>query len=220
MRWNISKPRPRVMRQPVSVSIRRSCLVRSKLYFESHLLGVGALLQLIHAGTIWCEPASRWEAVQRAADAAGLFFPLDWRPRVMPDRRQSVDQRRGQSRTSVRHGARLGLGNRGRESGAARSSIHLRKIIKNNSRFDVRQLFIGSEGTLEIVAARSGVASSPRGRGPESDAVELARLLVSVRARIGLRPADERGRGQKPDGRGARLRGRRTSLRAPMISAA
>ncbi len=35
----------------------------------------------------------------------------------------------------------------------ARSSTALRKVIKNNTGYDVRQLFIGAEGTLGIITA-------------------------------------------------------------------
>ncbi|MDO9638333.1 MAG: FAD-binding oxidoreductase [Pseudotabrizicola sp.] len=91
------------------------------------------------------------EVIQRAADAAGFFYPLDLG-----------------ARGSCQIGGNLGTnagGNRVIRYGMARESVlgleyalpdgtlvtSLNKMIKNNAGYDLKQLFIGSEGTLGII---------------------------------------------------------------------
>ena len=63
------------------------------------------------AGTITVEAGVAMEAVQKAADAADLFFPArPGRSRFLPDRRQRLDQCRRQPRAALWHGARPGAG--------------------------------------------------------------------------------------------------------------
>jgi FAD/FMN-containing dehydrogenase len=107
----------------------------------------------VAAATITVEAGVAMESVQRAADAAELFFPLDLG-----------------GRGSCQIGGNLATnagGNRVLRFGMARDLVlgieavlpdgtlidALRKVIKNNTGYDLRQLFIGSEGTLGIITA-------------------------------------------------------------------
>lgn len=107
----------------------------------------------VAAGTITVEAGVTMEAVQRAADAVGLFFPLDLG-----------------GRGSCQIGGNLSTnagGNRVLRFGMARDLVlgieavlpdgtvidALRKVIKNNAGYDVKQLFIGAEGTLGVITA-------------------------------------------------------------------
>ncbi len=104
-------------------------------------------------GAITVEAGAVMEAVQKAADDADLFFPLDLG-----------------GRGSCQIGGNLSTnagGNRVLQFGMARDLVmgieavladgtvidSLRKVIKNNTGYDLRQLFIGSEGTLGIITA-------------------------------------------------------------------
>ena len=67
------------------------------------------------ASTMTVEAGATLQAVQEAADAAGLLYPLDiGGPRLMCDRRQHLDQCRGQPRAALRHDARSRARPRGR----------------------------------------------------------------------------------------------------------
>jgi FAD/FMN-containing dehydrogenase len=105
----------------------------------------------VAAGTITVEAGVTMEAVQQAADAAGLFFPLDLG-----------------GRGSCQIGGNLSTnagGNRVLRFGMARDLVlgveavlpdgtvidALRKVIKNNTGYDIKQLFIGAEGTLGVI---------------------------------------------------------------------
>jgi FAD/FMN-containing dehydrogenase len=107
----------------------------------------------VAAGTITVEAGVTMEAVQQAADAAGLFFPLDLG-----------------GRGSCQIGGNLSTnagGNRVLRFGMARDLVlgveavlpdgtlidALRKVIKNNAGYDIKQLFIGAEGTLGVITA-------------------------------------------------------------------
>jgi FAD/FMN-containing dehydrogenase len=105
------------------------------------------------AGTITVQAGVAMETVQQTADAAGLFFPLDLG-----------------GRGSCQIGGNLSTnagGNRVLRFGMARDLVlgveavlpdgtvidALRKVIKNNTGYDLKQLFIGSEGTLGVITA-------------------------------------------------------------------
>jgi FAD/FMN-containing dehydrogenase len=105
------------------------------------------------AATITVEAGVTMQAVQQAADAAGLFFPLDLG-----------------GRGSCQIGGNLSTnagGNRVLRFGMARDLVlgveavlpdgtvidALRKVIKDNAGYDLKQLFIGSEGTLGVITS-------------------------------------------------------------------
>jgi len=103
------------------------------------------------AGTITVEAGVAMEAVQKAADAADLFFPLDLGGRGSCQIGGNISTNAGGNRV-LRYGMARDLV-LGVEAVLADGTVidALRKVIKNNSGYDLRQLFIGAEGTLGIV---------------------------------------------------------------------
>jgi FAD/FMN-containing dehydrogenase len=99
--------------------------------------------------TVWA--GTPLEAVQRAADAAGLYFALDLGARGSCAIGGNLSTNAGGNRV-IRYGmARelvLGL-----EWVLPDGTIvtSLNKMMKNNAGYDLKQLFIGSEGTLGII---------------------------------------------------------------------
>ncbi len=91
--------------------------------------------------------------MQRAADAAGLFFPLDLGGRGSCQIGGNLSTNAGGNRV-LRFGMARDLV-LGIEAVLADGTVidALRKVIKNNSGYDVKQLFIGAEGTLGIITA-------------------------------------------------------------------
>ena len=105
------------------------------------------------ASTITVEAGVVMEAVQKAAAAAGLFFPLDLGGRGSCQIGGNVSTNAGGNRV-LRFGmARdLVLGIEAvLADGTVINSLH--KVLKNNTGYDLRQLFIGAEGTLGIITA-------------------------------------------------------------------
>jgi FAD/FMN-containing dehydrogenase len=103
------------------------------------------------AGTITVDAGVTMETVQKAADAAELFFPLDLGGRGTCQIGGNISTNAGGNRV-LRYGMARDLV-LGVEAVLADGTVidALRKVIKNNSGYDVRQLFIGAEGTLGIV---------------------------------------------------------------------
>ena len=105
------------------------------------------------AGTITVEAGVVMEAVQKAAEASDFFFPLDLGGRGSCQIGGNISTNAGGNRV-LRFGMARDLV-LGVEAVLADGTVidALRKIIKNNTGYDLRQLFIGSEGTLGIVTA-------------------------------------------------------------------
>ena len=105
------------------------------------------------AGTITVEAGVVMEAVQKAADAAELFFPLDIGGRGSCQIGGNVSTNAGGNRV-LRFGMARDLV-LGVEAVLADGTVinALNKVIKNNAGYDLRQLFIGSEGTLGVISA-------------------------------------------------------------------
>jgi FAD/FMN-containing dehydrogenase len=131
------------------------------------------------------------EAVQQAADAAGFLFPLDLGARGSCTIGGNLSTNAGGNRV-IRYGMVrdmvLGL-----EAVLADGTVvgGLNKMIKNNAGYDLKHLFIGSEGTLGVIT-RVVLRLYPK---PASKMVALcavqdypAVLQVLNAARTGLGP--------------------------------
>jgi FAD/FMN-containing dehydrogenase len=105
------------------------------------------------ASTMTVEAGTVLETVQKAADAAGLFFPLDLGGRGSCQIGGNLSTNAGGNRV-LRFGMARDLV-LGIEAVLADGTViaALNKVMKNNTGYDVRQLFIGSEGTLGIITA-------------------------------------------------------------------
>lgn len=101
--------------------------------------------------TITAQAGVTIEALHRAAEAAGLTYPVDLGARGSATVGGTIATNAGGNRT-LRWGMTrdrvLGL-----EAVLADGTVvsSLNKLVKNNTGYDLKQLFIGSEGTLGIV---------------------------------------------------------------------
>ena len=105
--------------------------------------------------TMIVEAGATIQAVQEAAEAAGLFYPVDWGARGSATVGGSLATnaggnrviRWGMTRDSVL-GAEVAL--------ADGTLLHgLNTLVKNNAGYDLKDMFVGSEGTLGIITAAS-----------------------------------------------------------------
>ena len=103
------------------------------------------------AATITVEAGVAMETVQKTADAAELFFPLDLGGRGSCQIGGNLSTNAGGNRV-LRFGMARDLV-LGVEAVLADGTVidSLRKVMKNNTGYDLRQLFIGAEGTLGII---------------------------------------------------------------------
>jgi FAD/FMN-containing dehydrogenase len=103
------------------------------------------------AGTMTVLAGTPLELVQRAADEAGFFFPLDLGSRGSCAIGGNLSTNAGGNRV-LRYGMAREL-TLGLEvvlpDGTVMSSLN--KMLKNNAGYDLKHLFIGSEGTLGII---------------------------------------------------------------------
>jgi len=111
-----------------------------------------AIEEIDHAAaTMTVQAGAPLELVQNAADAAGLFFPLDLGARGSCQIGGNAATNAGGVRV-LRYGMMrelvLGL-----EAVLADGTIisSLNKMLKNNAAYDLKHLFIGSEGTLGVI---------------------------------------------------------------------
>src|SRR5579863_10319163 len=105
------------------------------------------------SATMTVEAGVVMEALQRAAEGAGLFFPLDLGGRGSCQIGGNLSTNAGGNRV-----LRFGMARElvlGLEAVLADGTVisSLSKVIKNNTGYDLRQLFIGSEGTLGVITA-------------------------------------------------------------------
>src|SRR6185295_10928865 len=91
------------------------------------------------------------ETVQRAADDAGFFFPLDLGARGSCAIGGNLSTNAGGNRV-IRYGMTRDLV-LGLEAVLPDGTIvtSLNKMLKNNAGYDLKQLFIGTEGTLGVI---------------------------------------------------------------------
>ena len=103
------------------------------------------------AGTMTVLAGTPLELVQRAADAAGFFFPLDLGARGSCTIGGNLSTNAGGNRV-IRYGMARDMA-LGLEvvlpDGSVMSSLN--KMLKNNAGYDLKHLFIGSEGSLGII---------------------------------------------------------------------
>lgn len=103
------------------------------------------------AQTMTAQAGVTMQQAQEAADAAGLFFPVDIGARGTCQVGGFVSTNAGGTKV-IRYGttrdAVLGL-----EAVLANGTVlsSMNRYIKNNSGFDLKQLFIGSEGVLGVI---------------------------------------------------------------------
>ncbi len=103
------------------------------------------------AGTMTVQAGVVLERVQVAADEAGMFFPLDLGGRGTAQVGGNASTNAGGNRV-VRYGMMRALV-LGAEWVMADGTVvtSLNKMIKNNAGYDLKQMFIGSEGTLGVI---------------------------------------------------------------------
>ena len=142
------------------------------------------------AMTLTARAGTPLQTVQEAAEAAGLFFPVDFGARgsatvggiVSTNAGGNRVLRYGMTRASV-----LGL-----EVVLADGTVvsSLNKMLKNNAGYDLKQLFVGAEGTLGVVT-RAVFQLQPRPAWTGlaivalADFAAAAALLASARATLG-----------------------------------
>jgi FAD/FMN-containing dehydrogenase len=104
-----------------------------------------------YASTMTVEAGVVLETVQKLADEAGFMFPLDLGGRGSCQVGGNASTNAGGNRV-LRYGMMRDLV-LGVEAVLADGTVisSLSKVIKNNSGYDLRQFFIGSEGTLGVI---------------------------------------------------------------------
>ena len=142
------------------------------------------------AGTIVVEAGAVLEAVQQAADRADMLFPLDIGGRGSCTIGGNISTNAGGNRV-LRYGMTremvLGL-----EAVLADGTVlsSMNHMIKNNTGYDLKQLFIGAEGSLGVVT-RAVLKLAPKPLSQQTALCALAdydavlRLLGLARARLG-----------------------------------
>lgn len=106
-------------------------------------------------GTILVQSGTPLEVIQKAADAADMVFPLDLGARGTATIGGNLSTNAGGNRV-IRYGMTRDL-TLGIEAVLADGTIisSLNRFIKNNTGYDLKQLFIGSEGTLGLITRAS-----------------------------------------------------------------
>ena len=141
------------------------------------------------SGTITVEAGAVLEAVQQVAERADMLFPLDIGGRGTCTIGGNISTNAGGNRV-LRYGMMrelvLGL-----EAVLADGTVlsSMNRMLKNNTGYDLKQLFIGAEGTLGVVT-RAVLRLSPRPTSQQTALCALAdydavlRLLALARARL------------------------------------
>lgn len=143
-----------------------------------------------YTATMTVEAGVPLQAIQEEAEAHGLLFPLDLGARGSCTIGGNLSTNAGGNRV-IRYGMTRDLV-LGIEAVLADGTVidGLHKLRKNNTGYDLKQLFIGSEGTLGLIT-RAVLKLSPQ---PASQAVALcavqsfdkvAELLVHSQASLG-----------------------------------
>jgi len=103
------------------------------------------------AGTMTVQAGVALETVQRAADAHDLRFPLDFGARGSAQIGGAAATNAGGNRV-LRYGSMRALV-LGLEAVLADGTVisSMNTMLKNNAGYDIKQLFVGSEGTLGVI---------------------------------------------------------------------
>jgi FAD/FMN-containing dehydrogenase len=130
------------------------------------------------------------QRTQEAAEQAGLMFPLDLGGRATATIGGNISTNAGGMRV-VRYGMMRSLV-LGIEAVLADGTVlsSLNRMLKNNSGYDLKQLFIGTEGTLGLVTrADLRLVPAPQSHGTAfvacADFESLIRLLAIVDSGLG-----------------------------------
>ncbi|MDX1383703.1 MAG: FAD-binding oxidoreductase, partial [Thermoanaerobaculia bacterium] len=140
--------------------------------------------------TITAQAGVPLQAIQERADAEGFLFPLDLGARGSCTIGGNVATNAGGNRV-IRYGMTRDLV-LGVEAVLADGTIvgSLNKVLKNNAGYDLKHLFIGSEGTLGIVT-RVVLRLRPRPRSHNAalvavdDFARVTRLLAAAESGLG-----------------------------------
>jgi FAD/FMN-containing dehydrogenase len=140
--------------------------------------------------TMIVEAGTPLQTVQEAAERHGLFFPLDLGARGSATIGGNIATNAGGNRV-IRYGMTRDLV-LGLEAVLADGTVlsHLNTLLKNNSGFDLKQLFIGTEGSLGVVTrAALRLFEKPRSQSVAILAVEafdgVTRLLKHMDRSLG-----------------------------------
>lgn len=142
------------------------------------------------SGSLIAEAGTPLQRVQEAADAVGLLFPLDIGSRGSCTIGGNIATNAGGNRV-LRYGMMRELV-LGMEAVLADGTIltSMNTMLKNNSGYDLKQLFIGSEGTLGVVT-RAVLRLFPKPTSRQtalctvSDYAQVLALLSLAKARLG-----------------------------------
>ncbi|MDP9171649.1 MAG: FAD-binding oxidoreductase [Acidobacteriota bacterium] len=147
---------------------------------------MNAIEDLDEAGlTMTVQAGVALQAVQQRAEAAGLMFPLDLGARGSAMLGGLISTNAGGNRV-IRYGMTRSLV-LGLEAVLADGTVisSMYPILKNNSGYDLKQLFIGSEGTLGIVTrAILKLLPQPRSQNTALLAVNEFRHLPRILTRV------------------------------------
>ena len=144
----------------------------------------------LNAAVMTVQAGAVLQTVQEAADDAGMLFPLDLGGRGSAQVGGLIGTNAGGNRV-LRYGMMRDLV-MGVEAVLADGSVvsSLNKMLKNNTGYDLKQLFIGSEGTLGVVT-RANLKLFPKPAGAATALCGLASydaalaLLRRARAMLG-----------------------------------
>jgi len=140
--------------------------------------------------TLRAQAGTPLQQVQEAADAEGLLFPLDLGARGTATIGGNISTNAGGTQV-LRYGMARGLV-LGLEAVLADGTVltSLNRMLKNNAGYDLKQLFIGTEGTLGVVT-RAELRLMPRPASHDTALVSLSsfeallQLLAALESRLG-----------------------------------
>jgi len=150
----------------------------------NRILRVDPSLRLLH-----CEAGVPLEKIQQEASRVGLLYPIDFASKGSAQIGGSIATNAGGVKV-VRYGLTRNWVQGLRVVTASGALLDLGgELLKDNAGFDLRQLFIGSEGTLGvIVEATLRLCAPPRALGVALCASEDLRAVLALFSR--LRAAD------------------------------